>query len=520
MLFADTFNNWQEPENLAAAVRVLEATGHRVSTARVRGRAAALLRAHLPRHRHGRRSARRGAAHARRAAPLPRARRARSLGPRALLPVHVPRRVRRAASRTTPTREAPGAGREARRRVPRAPSCAPGAARRRGATPGRATIRVHGHCHQKAFGTFDATLELLRAHPGRAGRGDRVGLLRHGGRLRLRAGPLRRVDEDGRAGAAARGARRAAGTHRRRGHQLPAPDRARRGARGACIRSSCSRRRCERRATDPRRAHAGARLPAAWATRAGNLTVGRGTLDGRTVHVALIENRIASGADRRGRRPSASWRCFAIVAQRALAARALPRLGRRQGLRRARARWAPSARSIRAGLDAAVAGVPLAAVLGRNCFGGASMLAHLARAAPLQPRDAARDVGPVGPRGGGGHERAGRDVPGDGRRARCRPPRARRRARANRVWEPGADAGGVAARGAGARGRSGRRASACATRRSARGSPSARRGRRGEPLRRKDLERLFAEGYEARNARASSPARRSAAARTKRCSAS
>jgi Fe-S oxidoreductase len=27
-------------------------------------------------------------------------------------------------------------------------------------------IRVHGHCHQKAFGTFDATLELLRTIPG------------------------------------------------------------------------------------------------------------------------------------------------------------------------------------------------------------------------------------------------------------------------------------------------------------------------------------------------------------------
>jgi Fe-S oxidoreductase len=24
---------------------------------------------------------------------------------------------------------------------------------------------VHGHCHQKAFGTFEATLELLRAMP-------------------------------------------------------------------------------------------------------------------------------------------------------------------------------------------------------------------------------------------------------------------------------------------------------------------------------------------------------------------
>jgi Fe-S oxidoreductase len=29
-----------------------------------------------------------------------------------------------------------------------------------------AEIRVHGHCHQKAFGTFDATLAVLRTLPG------------------------------------------------------------------------------------------------------------------------------------------------------------------------------------------------------------------------------------------------------------------------------------------------------------------------------------------------------------------
>ena len=32
VLFADTFNNWMEPENLACALRVLEATGHRVES--------------------------------------------------------------------------------------------------------------------------------------------------------------------------------------------------------------------------------------------------------------------------------------------------------------------------------------------------------------------------------------------------------------------------------------------------------------------------------------------------------
>src|SRR4029079_12577257 len=36
VLFADTFNNWFEHANLDAAVRVLEATGHRVTIARGR----------------------------------------------------------------------------------------------------------------------------------------------------------------------------------------------------------------------------------------------------------------------------------------------------------------------------------------------------------------------------------------------------------------------------------------------------------------------------------------------------
>jgi Fe-S oxidoreductase len=31
---------------------------------------------------------------------------------------------------------------------------------------GQVEVRVHGHCHQKAFGTFDATVELLRTVPG------------------------------------------------------------------------------------------------------------------------------------------------------------------------------------------------------------------------------------------------------------------------------------------------------------------------------------------------------------------
>ena len=32
--------------------------------------------------------------------------------------------------------------------------------------PGRTRVLVHGHCHQKAFGTFEATLAMLRSIPG------------------------------------------------------------------------------------------------------------------------------------------------------------------------------------------------------------------------------------------------------------------------------------------------------------------------------------------------------------------
>src|SRR6185437_3690690 len=48
VLFADTFNNWFEPENLAAAERVLRATGHRVlSPAGADGRALCCGRTYL-----------------------------------------------------------------------------------------------------------------------------------------------------------------------------------------------------------------------------------------------------------------------------------------------------------------------------------------------------------------------------------------------------------------------------------------------------------------------------------------
>ena len=108
----------------------------------------------------------------------------------------------------------------------------------------------------------------------------------------------------------------------------------------------------------------------------GNLTVGRGTLEGRPLHVALAENRTASGS--LGARESHKLAALFRIAARersslvlfldsagAKVSEGLGALGAFRDL-------------YRAGLEASFSGAPLAALLGKNCYGGASMLAHLA----------------------------------------------------------------------------------------------------------------------------------------------
>jgi FAD/FMN-containing dehydrogenase/Fe-S oxidoreductase len=162
VLFADTFNNWFEPANLAAAVRVLEATGHRV-IAPVGGDGRALCcgrtyltagmvdqaRAELRRTLDALRP------HLEAGTPIV------GLEPSCLL-----------TFRDELAALFPGdalAGQLARSRLADEYLAAEIAGGRI-AAPWRAqparTVRVHGHCHQKAFGAFDATLELLRTVPG------------------------------------------------------------------------------------------------------------------------------------------------------------------------------------------------------------------------------------------------------------------------------------------------------------------------------------------------------------------
>jgi hypothetical protein len=116
---------------------------------------------------------------------------------------------------------------------------------------------------------------------------------------------------------------------------------------------------------------------------AGNLTLGRGELKGKPVHMALIENRIASGS--LGTLESGKLQhLFRIVGKErssmllyldsagARVSQGLPALGAFRTM-------------FRSGLDAAQRGAHIVAVLGANCYGGASMLAHLAKARLYSP---------------------------------------------------------------------------------------------------------------------------------------
>jgi FAD/FMN-containing dehydrogenase/Fe-S oxidoreductase len=161
VLFADTFNNWFEPDNLSAAVKVLEAGGHRVIRAGA-GLARPLCcgRTYLTAGMIDEARAEAGrtldalAPHLDAGTPIvglepsciytfrdeflalfPGDPKARALAQAVLIDEYLADEF--AAGRTLP-----------------------------GLKHGERSIRVHGHCHQKAFGTFDATLRLLRSIPG------------------------------------------------------------------------------------------------------------------------------------------------------------------------------------------------------------------------------------------------------------------------------------------------------------------------------------------------------------------
>jgi FAD/FMN-containing dehydrogenase/Fe-S oxidoreductase len=162
VLFADTFNTWWEPDNLEAAQRVLEAAGHEVVVAAGEGRPLCCGRTYLAvglveeARREARRTLEALKPHLDSGTPIV------GLEPScvftfrdehaALFPGD---RDVRLASRVELidqylARElAAGSVQLAWRSRPSIPA-----------------LRVHGHCHQKAFDAFDATLALLRTIPG------------------------------------------------------------------------------------------------------------------------------------------------------------------------------------------------------------------------------------------------------------------------------------------------------------------------------------------------------------------
>jgi len=110
--------------------------------------------------------------------------------------------------------------------------------------------------------------------------------------------------------------------------------------------------------------------------RAGNVTAGRGTLGGRALRVGLVENRFASGAigADESERLVAMFKVAAL--EHAPVVLHLDSAGAKvsEGLKAL-----GSFRALfHAGLDFAATGTPIVAVLGKNCYGGSSMLAHLA----------------------------------------------------------------------------------------------------------------------------------------------
>jgi len=110
--------------------------------------------------------------------------------------------------------------------------------------------------------------------------------------------------------------------------------------------------------------------------RAGNVTAGRGVLGGKALRVALVENRFASGAigADEAERLIALFKVAAL--EHAPVVLHLDSAGAKvsEGLKALGAFRA----LFRAGLDFAATGTPIVAVLGKNCYGGSSMLAHLA----------------------------------------------------------------------------------------------------------------------------------------------
>lgn len=226
---------------------------------------------------------------------------------------------------------------------------------------------------------------------------------------------------------------------------------------------------------------------------AANLTIGKGVLDGRPIRVALVKNRVASGSIGKAE-VGKLVPFFAIAArEKSPVVLYLDSAGARvsEGLEALGA----FRRLFRGALAARIAGAPIAVALGRNCYGGASMLAHLGERRLFSPGTQLAMSGPAILA-----RAAGADALDEMFRAIAEATiGATSRARtseANAVWAPGMD---VAAWLAGALAPDAkpwitlRERHLALRERLVKGLTT----RQPEVVRRKDLDRLFAQGYRA-----------------------
>jgi hypothetical protein len=221
--------------------------------------------------------------------------------------------------------------------------------------------------------------------------------------------------------------------------------------------------------------------------RAGNVTAGRGALGGQALRVALVENRFASGAigADEAERLVALFKVAAL--EHAPVVLHLDSAGAKvsEGLRALGAFRA----LFRAGLDFAATGTPIVAVLGKNCYGGSSMLAHLATRRLFSGYTQLAMTGPAILAA-----QAGMNALDEAFRAMAEAamsPAARARAsEANTVWD-GQDIGSWLASAIAAGGLDG------LARHLAIGARLKQKAPEPERVQRRDLEKIYPEGYEA-----------------------
>jgi len=222
-----------------------------------------------------------------------------------------------------------------------------------------------------------------------------------------------------------------------------------------------------------------------------NLSWGRGTLDGKPVRVALVENRFAGGSIGVAEAERMAALFKVVAKERSALVLYLDSAGAKvsEGLKALGAFRA----LYRAGLDAAGSGAHLAAVLGNNCFGGSSMLAHLAPQRLFGPQTRLAMSGPAVLAAA-----AGMDALDEMFRAMAEATlAASMRAKAcpaNSVWAADTDVGGWLRGALGDKTDPHARHEALGLRIAKEPEPAM------EPVQRRDLHNIYDDGYEAREA--------------------